>query len=97
MDANFYILLDTISSNDHNNDIRHLFDYLRHNKDGHFKQYSAFNIGCFTIMIFLVSCDCYCSVAHPCGAMGWSTVRDCGISGFLTYLENYILLQMLPR
>ena len=62
-----------------------------------FKRYSAFNIGCFTIIVFLVSCDCYCSVAHPRGAMGLSAVCDCGISEFLTYLENYMLLQMLPR
>ena len=62
-----------------------------------FKQYSAFDVGCFTLIIFLMSCDCYCSVAHPRGAMGWSAVCDCGISRFLTYLENYMLLQMLPR
>ena len=36
--------------------------------------------GCSTLFVILVSCDCYCSVALPCGAMGWSAVCDCGIS-----------------
>ena len=36
--------------------------------------------GCFTLIIFLVSCDCYCFVALSHGAMGWSVVCDCSIS-----------------
>ena len=36
--------------------------------------------GCFTLFVFLVSCECYCSVALPHGAVGWSAVCDCGIS-----------------
>ena len=32
-----------------------------------------------TLFVFLVSCDCYCSVAIPCVAVGWSEVCDCGI------------------
>ena len=35
---------------------------------------------CFTLFVFLVSCDCYCSVALPHGAVGWSAVCGCGIS-----------------
>ena len=35
--------------------------------------------GCFALLVFLVSCDCYCSVAIPHGAVGWSAVCDCGI------------------
>ena len=31
-------------------------------------------IGCFTMFVFLVSCDCYCSVALPNGVVGWSAV-----------------------
>ena len=36
--------------------------------------------GCFTLVVFLVSCDCYWSVALPQGAIGWSEVCDCGIT-----------------
>ena len=32
--------------------------------------------GCFTLIVFLVFCDCYCSVPIPRGAVGWSSV--CG-------------------
>ena len=35
-----------------------------------------------------MSCDYYCSVAHPHGLVGWSAVCDCGIywSYSLTFL-----------
>ena len=36
--------------------------------------------GWFILSVFLMSCYCYCSVALPHGAMGWSAVCDCGIS-----------------
>ena len=36
--------------------------------------------GCFALTVFLMSCDCYCSMAPPQGAVGWSTVCDCCIS-----------------
>ena len=36
--------------------------------------------GCFALIVFLMSCDCKCSVALPHGAVGWSAVCDCGIS-----------------
>ena len=36
--------------------------------------------GCFTLIVFLMSCDCKCSVALPHGAVGWSAVCDCGTS-----------------
>ena len=37
--------------------------------------------GCFTSVVFLMSCYCECSVpALPHGAVGWSAVCDCGIS-----------------
>ena len=35
---------------------------------------------CFTLTVFLMSCDSQCSVALPHGAVGWSEVCDCGIS-----------------
>ena len=35
---------------------------------------------CFTLVVFLMSYDGWCSVALPCGAMGLSVVCDCGIS-----------------
>ena len=30
--------------------------------------------GIFTFIVFLISCDCYCFVALPHGAMCWSAV-----------------------
>ena len=33
-----------------------------------------------------MSCDCWCSVSLPHGAMGCSTVFDCGISPGHTHL-----------
>ena len=36
--------------------------------------------GCFTMFVFLVSCDCYFSVALPGGAVGWFVVCGCGNS-----------------
>ena len=36
--------------------------------------------GCFTLTVFLVSCNSQCFVALPHGALGWSAVCDCGIS-----------------
>ena len=36
--------------------------------------------GCFTLTVFLMSCDSQCSVALSHGSMGWSAMCDCGIS-----------------
>ena len=36
--------------------------------------------GCFNSIVILMSCGCWCSVVLPHGTMGWSAVRDCGIS-----------------
>ena len=33
------------------------------------------NVSCFNLFVFLVSCDCYCIVALPQGAVGWSACR----------------------
>ena len=30
--------------------------------------------GCFTLFVLLAPCDCYCFVALPHGALGWSVV-----------------------
>ena len=35
---------------------------------------------CFTLIVFLISCDCQCSVAVPRGVVGWSAMCVCGIS-----------------
>ena len=35
--------------------------------------------GCFTLIIFLMTCDCYCSVVRPHDVVSWSAVCDCGI------------------
>ena len=37
---------------------------------------------CSTLIAFLMSCDCLCSVALPHVVVGWSAVCDCGISTF---------------
>ena len=37
-------------------------------------------VGCFTLIVFLRSCGCLCSVALPHGTICWSAVCDCGIS-----------------
>ena len=34
--------------------------------------------GCFTLTVFLMSCDSQCHVALPCGAVGWPAVCDFG-------------------
>ena len=36
--------------------------------------------GCFTLIVVLMSCQCWCSVVLPHCAMGWSAVCDLGIS-----------------
>ena len=41
-------------------------------------------------VVFLVSYDCYYSVALPHGAMGWPEVCDCGV--FLSYSPTYLVL-----
>ena len=33
--------------------------------------------GLFTLIVLLVSCDCWCSVALSQGAMCWSAVSEC--------------------
>ena len=38
-----------------------------------------FGYGCFTFIVFLMSYGCYCTVTLPHGAVGWSSVCDCGI------------------
>ena len=37
---------------------------------------------CFAFIVLLMSCDseCFCSVAHLRGVIGWSAICDCGIS-----------------
>ena len=32
--------------------------------------------GCFTVIVFLMSSECECSVALPHNAIGWSVVCD---------------------
>ena len=36
--------------------------------------------GCFAIIVLQMYCYYKCSLALPCGAVGWSAVYDCGIS-----------------
>ena len=36
--------------------------------------------GCFVLVVFLMSCGCWCSVALPHDAVCWSAVCDCGIA-----------------
>ena len=40
-------------------------------------------VASFTLIVFLITRDCYCSIAFPhcvCVGGGWSAVHDCGIS-----------------
>ena len=45
--------------------------------------------GCFTLFVFQVSCEFYCTVTLPHGAMGWSALCDCGI--FRVILTYYMV------
>ena len=47
---------------------------------------------CFTLIVFLMSCESKCSVSLIQGALIWSAVYDCGI--FLIIL-TFILQVML--
>ena len=40
----------------------------------------ADRVGCSTLIVFLLSCYSYCSVALYHGVVSWSAVCDCGIS-----------------
>ena len=57
--------------------------------------------GCFTLIALLISCDRYCSVALPYGAVNWSAVCVfCGISlsyslTFRCYRDTYMLTSRL--
>ena len=33
-------------------------------------------VGCFTLIVFLMACHCYCYVALSRGAVGWSAMFD---------------------
>ena len=35
--------------------------------------------GCFTLFVYLMSCDCCCSVALRHRVVGWAVVCNCGI------------------
>ena len=35
---------------------------------------------CFTLIVFMVSCDCLCSVSLTSSALDWAEVSVCGIS-----------------
>ena len=35
---------------------------------------------CLTLIVFLMSCSCYCSVALSHSAVGWYVMCDCVIS-----------------
>ena len=48
---------------------------------------------CFTLIVFLMSCGCSCSVAFPNGSMCWSAVYDCGI--FYSYLLAFLKLYQI--
>ena len=62
--------------------------------------------GCFTSNCLLMSCGYYCSMSLRYGAVGWSTLCDCGISrsySFCNDIPNYykfekeVWLLALPR
>ena len=48
--------------------------------------------GRFTLIVFMLSCDCKCFVAPPQCVVGWHEVYDCGIS--LICVLCYILFDL---
>ena len=48
-------------------------------------------MGCFTFIVFLISCGCYCSLPLPHGAVGRSEVCDCGISWSYSLFKEILL------
>ena len=44
--------------------------------------------GCFTFIVVLMSCDCYCSVGLPHGAVEWAAACDCDIFPGHTHLRH---------
>ena len=46
--------------------------------------------GCFTFVVFWISCRCYCSLTLPHSAVGWSEVCDSGISW--SYLAFFLIV-----
>ena len=34
---------------------------------------------CFTLIVFLLLCGCYCSVSFPRDGMGWFVVHECDV------------------
>ena len=50
---------------------------------------------CFILIVFLLSCDCKCSVYLPHGVVGWSAVCDCGIFWTLSF-KNFAQHRRLP-
>ena len=52
-----------------------LYSFELHNHPGEEER-----AGYFTLIVFLMSSDCLCSVALPHGAVGWSAVCECCIS-----------------
>ena len=53
--------------------------------------------GCFSFVVFWMSCRCCRSLTLPRGAMGWSLVCDCDISWWYshTFWANYFLDTMI--
>ena len=50
-------------------------------------------VGCFILIFFLMSCDCWCSVAIPRRVVGWYVVCACGIS--LSYSLAFLMKSSL--
>ena len=48
-------------------------------------------MGCFSCIVFWMSCYCKCPVAIPHGAVGWSAVCDCVISFLVILTFGYIM------
>ena len=52
--------------------------------------------GCFILIVYLLSCDCKCSVSLSHGVVGWSAVCDCGIFWALRF-KNCAQHRRLPE
>ena len=46
-------------------------------------------VGCFNLIVFLMSCNCWCSVAISEDVVGWSAVCDSGNSQSYLFCGNF--------
>ena len=55
--------------------------------------------GCYTLIVFLMSCDLWCSGTLPRAAVVWCAVYDCGLFNCCSksFTLNYILFRKVLK